>query len=1148
MNPSACIVVAMVGEKLRSIYCKPLRARGYEVGEAASGEEAMECVQRTRPQLLLLGTDLGDLSGVEICRRVKRVPEWEDVFVALLSERPTNYDARIEGLAAGADDYLTEPVIEEEFLARVESLLRLQRATAALRTSEERSGLLLEVLPDALAALDTEGRILSVNRQAVLLHGGDSAADLIGRSFFEIVSTKQQEEIRTHWGRVLEGKGVFELQCEWVRNDGQRFPIELDATSVSDRLGQIREIITLSRDITQRTQAEALLRDREERLRNQEARFRALLENAQDIVAVVDAEGLIRYVSPSVQRVLGYASAELIGQEVFGLIHPDELADAQQLLVEQRVIPGAGPLLTHRVRHLDGSWRTLEFIGMNRLDDPDVLGFVLNIRDVTQRKHVEETLRQTNQMLRAIFEAAPVAIVDLDREGHVQNFWNPAAERMLGWKREEVVGRLLPSVPAEKIEEAQANWRQVHAGEPLRGVDVHRRRKDGSPIDYSIHAAPVYNDAGEIIGNISVLVDITERKQAEQRLSEALELNRTVIATSAIGIAAYRASGECVFANQALARLVGGPLDEILKMNFRRIGAWQESGLLRLAEEALASGEPRSRELHLVSTFGKEVWLDVQLAPFVSGGEVHLLAMCNDVSERHRTAQLLQAQRDLGISLSMTSDLTIALERLLDVAMQVEGVDCGGIYLVNETTGEVHLASHRGLSAAFIEAVSHYPAEAIQARLIQEGKPLYAAQDALPHSSRSLREREGLRALAIVPLRHEGASIGSLNVASHRSEELPPQMRVVLEALAAQAGDAIARIKAEQARRESEALLRVFFDSPGIARGIVELIDHDILVLSANAALAARFQLTPDTVCQRRATALGVPREDIDYWISQYERSRQLSTPVNFEYCHRSPEGDRWSLVTASFLGTASTGHPQFAFVAQDITERKKADQALQDFPARVFEAQETERQRLARDLHDGITQLLASTKFRLHMIDEQGRRLKKEHRETLVRCRELIGQALEESRRIAHNLRPRDLDDLGLTAACRNLCSEFYSRTGICAQFDGSTLKERLRPEMELHFFRIIQEALNNVEKHSRATRVRVAVVPRGGFLELKIEDNGCGFEAGTIRPGPSGRPGLGLTNIRERVSALRGTCEIQSALERGTQILARIPLAVNR
>ncbi len=157
-------------------------------------------------------------------------------------------------------------------------------------------------------------------------------------------------------------------------------------------------------------------------------------------------------------------------------------------------------------------------------------------QEIEERKRAEMKLQHSNELLRAIIEAAPTAIIGLDLDGYVQTVWNPAAEKMLGWSAAEAMGHPLPSVAAEKEEEFRAFRDKIRKGLTLDGVDVLRKRRDGSPIDYSIYASPLHDADGKISGNIAVLVDITERKQSEKALRESEARYRRLFEDSPISL------------------------------------------------------------------------------------------------------------------------------------------------------------------------------------------------------------------------------------------------------------------------------------------------------------------------------------------------------------------------------------------------------------------------------------------------------------------------------------------------------------------------------------------------------------------------------------------------------------------------------------
>lgn len=239
--------------------------------------------------------------------------------------------------------------------------------------------------------------------------------------------------------------------------------------------------------------------------------------------------------------------------------------------------------------------------------------------------------KATAETLRVFLDAMPEPAFLLDRQGTIV-LSNVALARALQREPQTVVGRnAFELIPPAVAELRKAKFEQVLAtGQPVQFEDQRQGR-------HIITFQSPLRDAEGTVSRVAVLaLDITERKRAEQKLADALELNQKMFAASPMGIVAYKASGQCVLANEALARIVGGSLPQILQGNFRELKSWKESGLLRLAEEALETHQPRSAEIKDTSRFGKSFWVDALMAPFMSGGEPHLLHMAYDITERKR--------------------------------------------------------------------------------------------------------------------------------------------------------------------------------------------------------------------------------------------------------------------------------------------------------------------------------------------------------------------------------------------------------------------------------------------------------------------------------------------------------------------------------
>jgi two-component system sensor histidine kinase UhpB len=206
-----------------------------------------------------------------------------------------------------------------------------------------------------------------------------------------------------------------------------------------------------------------------------------------------------------------------------------------------------------------------------------------------------------------------------------------------------------------------------------------------------------------------------------------------------------------------------------------------------------------------------------------------------------------------------------------------------------------------------------------------------------------------------------------------------------------------------------------------------------------------------------------------------------------------------------------------------------------------VWNVQEAERRRLARELHDGIGQTLTALKQQLELVEQTtAAELAAPARARLRDATELAAQALRETRELSRLLRPQILDDLGLAPALSWITRTFGERSGIALEVELTGLDARLPAELETLAYRLVQEALNNVAKHAQARRVRVEARSAGGWLSLLVADDGRGFD-----PAAPTSDGSGLRGMRDRVELFGGRIEVEARPGGGTRIRARVPSA---
>ena len=350
----------------------------------------------------------------------------------------------------------------------------------------------------------------------------------------------------------------------------------------------------------------------------------------------------------------------------------------------------------------------------------------------------------------------------------------------------------------------------------------------------------------------------------------------------------------------------------------------------------------------------------------------------------------------------------------------------------------------------------------------------------------------------------------------------------VLQEIQSVSIDITKRLQLESDLRDSEFRNRRFAEvaSEGIA-----FVDQG-KVVEANAALASLFDYSVREIVDQSPLKLLTPScRDLFHktLISGYENP--------LEFVGLKKDGSHFPLEIVA-KSVPSHGRLATVILLRDISSRKEIEESLRNQTQAIIHAQEAERSRVARELHDSINQILSSAKFRLHHLQETLKNTPFEEADHLQTTKSLLDKAIHEIRAISHNLRPSELDDLGLIPTLRGAIDPFRQRTSIAVDLLPNNLPNRLPPDMELTFFRIIQEALTNTERHAKnATKMSIEFDYSEGIIRLSIKDNGEGFSP------HSSSPGLGLLNMQDRAAFLSGDFVIDSAPGRGAHILIKVP-----
>ena len=526
---------------------------------------------------------------------------------------------------------------------------------------------------------------------------------------------------------------------------------------------------------------------------------------------------------------------------------------------------------------------------------------------------------------------------------------------------------------------------------------------------------------------------------------------------------------------------------------------------------------------------------------------------------------------------AVTGELSLdaLLERLVEAAVELTGARYGALGVIDPSGSQLERFITTGIDDEARVAIGDLPrGRGILGVLIREAKPLRLHD--LSDDPRSVgfpANHPPMRSFLGVPVMLRGVAYGNLYLTEKAGgEDFSDDDEELVTLLAAQAAVAIENARlyesATQWSRQLESLIEVgnaLATETDLDR-ILDLVVHRLRELLEARLVTALLPAGADEL--RFAAAAGAESEElVGTTLSRsgsksgrvLERGRServdsvLEDPeVNREITRRlAARTGLWVplVVRDRAIGVFAVydklgADPRFsdsdlrlaetfasrAAVAVDLSERVARD-ALR----RVVTAQELERRRLARELHDETGQALTSILLGLKPLEDALE--KEENRAAVTELRELVVATLQDVRRLAVELRPKVLDDFGLVAALERLTESFSEQTGIAVDFEAAAGDERVPAEVETAVYRIVQESLTNVVKHARARRVSVLLTRRNSALTAVVEDDGGGFD-----PTETG-DGFGIEGMRERVALLDGRLEVESSAA-GTTLVAEVPL----
>jgi len=510
----------------------------------------------------------------------------------------------------------------------------------------------------------------------------------------------------------------------------------------------------------------------------------------------------------------------------------------------------------------------------------------------------------------------------------------------------------------------------------------------------------------------------------------------------------------------------------------------------------------------------------------------------------------LAAINQMSSVLSQSLELNQVLSNAINNVIDVMHVEIALVFLLEEEAGELALAAHQGVSEGFVRSLGRIKlGEGFNGRVAETGQPLYV-EDASQHANltkMAVRE-EGIRSQLIVPLKSKGRVVGTLCVATRSQRQVLQEELDLVTAIGNQIGIAVdnahlyeqERETAEQLRA-SEERYRELFEN---AHDAIWLHDLQGNVIAANKSFVRLTGYSMEELGNLKADDLLAEGcidsvKGLEAPLLEGEAMGRLSevTLVKKDKSEAS--------VQLSTSPVFSSGRVEgFQHVARDVTEEKRMRENLRFYLHQVTRAQEEERKRIARELHDDTIQALVVLSRQLDDLASKAKGLSKDEKLVLERLWQQTNTIMEGMRRLSQDLRPAILDRLGLLPALEWLASDVEKHSGITVEVKTDGAERRVPPEAELVLFRIVQEALRNVWRHSQATSARVTVEFYDNKTRVTVKDDGKGFDLRSSMGDLTKDGRLGLAGMQERARLLGGSLKVESEPGKGTTVTIEAPI----